>query len=192
MVRKFSYLEIVLLGAGLAADASCVCASNGLVYKPKLLNTFKMAIVYAVFQCVMPIIGFFMGSLLPKVIYDYNHIIAFVLLCYIGVKMIIDAYKDRKKKGEVCLEKQENVFTNKILILQGIATSIDALSVGFAFKGMNITQVINASIIIAGITFIMCFTFVQIGSYIGDKLNSKVELIGGVVLIALGIKMLIF
>ncbi len=185
------YLEIILLGAGLATDASCVCTSNGLVYKPRLYNTLKMALVYALFQFAMPIIGFFGAWLLPKAIYQYNHIIAFVLLSYIGIKMVIESYKESHIKREVCPIKREGALTNKVILSQAIATSIDALSVGFAFSGMSTYEVIIASLIIAVVTFLMCFSFVKIGIFVGDKINAKAELIGGGVLILLGINMLI-
>ena len=186
-----SYLEIIILGIGLATDASCVCASNGLVYRPKLYNTVKMAITYGFFQFVMPVLGFLGASLLPKAIYQFNHIIAFILLCYIGIKMIMDAYKDIDGEKERCPKLREGSFTNKILISQAVATSIDALSIGFAFSGMTTLQVVNASAIIALVTFIMCFSFVKIGFFLGDKINAKAEIIGGIVLIVLGIKMLL-
>lgn len=184
-------LEIVFLGIGLATDASCICTSNGLVYKPRLYNTLKMAFVYALFQFIMPVIGFLGASLLPKAIDRYNHRIAFVLLGYIGVKMIWDAYKDSYEEHEVCPSLRESNITNRILMLQGVATSIDALSVGFAFSGMLFIEVINASMMIAMVTFIMCFSFVKVGIFIGDKINTKAEFVGGSVLILLGFKLLI-
>lgn len=185
------YIEIVFLGIGLATDASCICTSNGLVYKPKLYNTLKMALVYAVFQFAMPVIGFLGASLLPQAVYQYNHIIAFALLCYIGGKMIFESYKESHEEHEVCPSERESNLTNKLIFSQGIATSIDALSVGFAFSGMNTLSVLNASLIIAVVTFIMCFIFIKVGVCIGDRINAKAELIGGMVLILLGINMLI-
>ena len=189
--RILSYVEIMLLGAGLATDASCVCTSNGLVYRPKLYTILKMSIICALFQFIMPVIGYLGASLLPPSIYQYNPVIACILLCYIGVKMIMESYRDSRKVHEVYKEQRENTFTNKILFSQGIATSIDALSVGFAFHAMTMMQVVNASIIIATVTFVMCFIFAKIGGYIGNKINSKAELLGGSVLILLGVKMLI-
>lgn len=179
-----NYLEILILGVGLATDASCVCTSNGLVYKPNAKNTFKMSIIYALFQFIMPVIGFLGASMLPRMIYQYNHIIAFLLLVFMGAKMFLESFKHEQRKIN------ENSFTNKLLISQAIATSIDALSVGFAFSGMKIIDVIIASILIAIVTFIMCVISVRIGVYVGDKVNSKAEKIGGIVLIGLGINML--
>ncbi len=185
-----NFLEITLLGAGLATDASCVSTTNGLTYNPKLKETIKIALTFGLFQFAMPILGFLGASLLPKFIYQYNHIIAFLLLAFIGGKMIIEVIK-----GEGCTACQSkgnplNPFTNQLLFAQGVATSIDALSVGFAFSGMDVVQVINASALIAVVTFIMCFAFVKVGVCIGDKLNTKAELVGGIVLVSLGIKML--
>ena len=108
--------------------------------------------------------------------------------------MIIDAYKDSHDNDddrEVCPVQRESGFTNKTSISQGVATSTDALSVGFAFNGMTFLQVANASVIIAIVTFIMGFCFAKVGIFIGDIINAKAELIGGVALIALGIKMLL-
>ena len=109
-------------------------------------------------------------------------------------KMIIDAYKDSHDNDdnrEICPVQRESGFTNKILISQGVASSIDALSVGFAFSGMTFLQVANASVSIAIVTFIMGFCFAKVLIFIGDKINAKAELIGGVALIASGIKMLL-
>lgn len=182
------YFEILLLGAGLATDASCVSASNGLIYRPKLHMALKMAIAYAVFQFVMPVLGFLGASLLPTVIYQHNNIIACVLLLYIGGKMTFEIFK--KDDSEQDSGNASGGFTNKLLLSQGIATSIDALSVGFAFTGMMFMQVLDAALIIAVITFIMCLSCVKVGILIGDRLNDKAELIGGIVLMLLGVRML--
>ncbi len=180
-------LEIIMLGVGLATDASCVCASNGLAFKPKNTLAIKMAFTYAVFQFLMPVIGFGGASLLPAAIYQHNRLIAFVLLTFIGGKMIVDGLRDSKQDDDEDEQSTACKFTNKILITQGVATSIDALSVGFAFTGMTWSQVLSASLIIALVTFIMCLVFVKIGTYIGNKINAKAELLGGAVLVFLGI-----
>ncbi len=189
------YVEIIFLGVGLAVDASCVCTSNGLVYQPKINNTLKMAAAFAVFQFIMPLIGFFGTSLLPQTIYQYSHVVAAILLFIVGAKMLIDAYKNRDKHSDKHIknnhQERESLFTNKILFTQAIATSIDALSAGFVFYGMDILDVVIASTIIAIVTFTMCFVFVKIGIYIGDKFNTKAEVFGGVVLVFLAIRILI-
>ena len=184
------FLEVILLGVGLATDASCVSTTNGLLYKPKIKIHIKIASIFAIFQFLMPILGFLGASLLPVFIYQYNHIIAFVLLSFTGVKMISEVCKKSNTEDSITLKKEENIFTNKLLYTQGIATSIDALSVGFAFSELAIMHAIGLSTIIAIITFIMCFIFGYIGVYIGNKINTKIELIGGIILILIGINML--
>ena len=182
------FLEVILLGTGLATDASCVSTTNGLLYRPQIKIHVKIARIFAIFQFLMPVVGFLGASLLPQFIYRYNNIIAFILLCFIGVKMISEAYSKSKDDGG--LIKKEDTFTNRLLYTQGIATSIDALSIGFAFSELTFIHVIAVATIIALITFSMCFIFVYVGIYIGNKINTKVEFIGGVILILMGISML--
>ena len=185
-------LVVVFLGAGLATDASCVSASNGLLYTHSLKEMFKMALVFAVFQFIMPLIGYLGTTLLPAFIYDKSNIIACSLLVFIGGKMLWESYKGRKDSAdEVTTRTSNSKIPRKTLILQGIATSIDALSVGFAFINMQLNEVVCSSLVIALVTFLMCMGAIKLGQHLGNKLNANAELIGGIVLIILGIQILI-
>lgn len=196
-------LDIVFVGIGLAVDASCVSACNGLAYKSRLLDTIKIALVFAVFQVVMPLLGYLGVGLFSFKLLDYNHFMALILLSLLGVKMIYESLKEDDDLQKNMLQGRSvtqqgviepNVECGKklsinILIAQGITTSIDALSVGITFNNFDAKFVLYAVAIIGIITFIMCAISVRIGREIGTKLNTKAELIGGLVLILIGIKL---
>ncbi len=178
---------VILLGVGLAVDASCVCATNGLVYRPSHIKSLVIALPFAIFQGIMPIIGYFCVGFLPYNILRHNHIIAFVLLFLVGAKMLFEGVSSTKDE-----KKHENTayLSIKTMLIQGISTSIDALSVGVTLGGMGGEFLFYSVVLISFITFVMCFTAVRIGEKIGTRLNNKAEVIGGVVLIIIGIRML--
>ncbi|OON91614.1 MAG: hypothetical protein ATN34_04080 [Epulopiscium sp. Nele67-Bin002] len=175
-------LEICAIGIGLAVDASCVCTTNGFIYKPNIKTTIAIVLPFCILQGIMPLIGYF--GVKPISIFSYNHIIALVLLCGIGFKMLVDGFTHRDDD-----KINHSTLTFNILIVQAISTSIDALSVGVTLSGQSYLFMFTAVTIIAIITFVMCFIAVQIGIKIGTKLNSKAEIFGGIVLILLGIKL---
>ncbi|MFI3176063.1 MAG: manganese efflux pump [Eubacteriales bacterium] len=185
-----TYLDICLIGVGLAVDASCVCTSNGLLYKPSKRESLKLALVFAIFQGVMPCIGYAAVGFLPSCLFAYNHFLALILLSILGVKMIYESFHD--KNNEVLLSDDKLISAKQLgglaLLIQGISTSIDALSIGLTMSSYSLEFVLIAISLIAGITFCMCFVAVRIGIRIGVILNTKAELIGGLVLILLGIK----
>ena len=130
-----SYIEVLLIGIGLSMDAFAVCATNGIVYK----NANKkwglmMALCFGLFQAAMPTIGYFLGSAFAQYIKAFDHIIALILLGFIGGKMIFDAIK-RDEESERGL-----MLTIPILLLQGVATSIDALAVGISFAALEMVK----------------------------------------------------
>ncbi len=184
--------EVALLGVGLAVDASCVCTTNGLVYRPNMLKSFEIALPFALFQGVMPLIGYFGIGLLPDVLFRFNHIIAFILLLFVGAKMFLDGIRTTQF-DELCHEdtKKTKTLTFKIMLVQGISTSIDALSVGVTLGNESFDFVLVSVIIVALITFFMCFGAVRLGERIGTRLNNKAEIIGGIVLAAIGVRLLI-
>ncbi len=181
-------IEVVLLGIGLAIDASCVCTVSGLLYRPRLLKSVKIVLPFAIFQGIMPLIGYFGIGLLPDSVFRYNHIIAFVLLFAIGTKMIIDSVKGRGCEDSL---KNKLELTHKIVVLQALSTSIDALSIGVTLGRHSMFFMLKSSVIIAVITFIICFIAVVVGKNIGTKLNSKAEVFGGIVLALVGLRLLI-
>ncbi len=184
--------EVALLGVGLAVDASCVCTTNGLVYRPNIFKSLEIALPFAVFQGVMPLIGYFGIGLLPHELFQYNHVIAFLLLLFVGSKMLLDAIRTNQF-DELCPKgtTSKKNLTFKIMMVQGFSTSIDALSVGVTLGNEGLDFVLVSVLIVATITFAMCFGAVRLGEKIGTRLNNKAEIIGGAVLIAVGVRLLV-
>lgn len=177
-------IEILLIGIGLSMDASAVSMTNGMCYKQiKLKHTLFIGLAFGVFQGVMPLIGYYAGSVFSKQVSAFDHWIALILLSIIGGKMIYDAFHE----DELAPVKP---FTFKLLILQAIATSIDAFAVGISFAAMKANIFISVSLI-ALTTFVLSIISVWIGKKIGDKLNSKAEIFGGAILIFIGLKIFI-
>ncbi len=200
-------LAVALLGVGLAVDASCVCTTNGLVYRPNMLKSAEIALPFAVFQGVMPLIGYFGIGLLPDELFRFNHVIAFILLLFVGAKMFIDGIRttqfdelcpkgnpreDASPGGKSSLEHAKaKKLTFKVIMIQGVSTSIDALSVGVTLGNESLNFVLISVFIVATITFFMCFGAVRLGERIGIKLNNKAEIIGGIVLVLIGVRLLV-
>ena len=177
--------EILLIAVGLSMDAFAVSITLGLsVKKPKIIEYFIPGIYFGFFQALMPFIGYFAGSLFAGRIIDFEHWIAFLLLCLIGGKMIKDSFS--KEESEV----SSNSFQFIKMLLLAIATSIDALAVGITFSFFQVN--IFLSIIIIGLTtFFISIAGVKIGNLFGMRFKSKAEFLGGAVLILLGFKILI-
>ncbi len=179
-----SIIEIILIGIGLSMDAVCVSMSDGMYYKVKLKHALCIGLAFGVFQGVMPLIGYYAGSLFSKQISAYDHWIALILLSIIGGKMIFDAIKGFE--NGMCIIK----LTFKILLIQSIATSIDALAVGVSFAAMNVNIYLSAGVI-ALTTFILSVIAVYVGKKIGTKLNQKAGIFGGTILVLIGMKIFI-
>ncbi len=176
-------MELFLIAVGLSMDAFAVSICKGLsLGKIKVKHMCIAGIWFGGFQALMPLIGYFLGSFFADMITAYSHWIAFVLLVFLGAKMIKEAF------GE-----EENVDASmdvKDMFLLAVATSIDALAVGvsFAFLQVNIVPAVS---FIGVITFICSAVGVKIGSIFGAKYKSRAEICGGVVLILIGIKILL-
>lgn len=188
-------LNSLLLGVGLAMDAFSVSIANGIVEsnmrKGRML---KVAGVYAVFQLMMPLIGWLLVTTVAHIFVSFSVFIpwiALILLLFIGGKMVIEGIKDRKK-GEKKEEKSEtSKLTFGALILQGIATSIDALSVGFTIAEYSFIQAFASSLIIGVVTLVICLIGLIFGKKIGNKFSSIATIIGGVILILIGIEVFV-
>ena len=180
---------LLLIALGLSMDAFAVSVSNSLYYKN---FTKKQAILssltFGIFQGVMPTLGFFAGTLFLDIISNIDHWLALILLGYIGLNMIFDAIKEMKD-GEL-VPKSTNTYDFKTLMLQGLATSIDALAVGISFAALNINITVAASFICA-ITFICCLIGVLIGKKFGHLLQEKAKIFGGVILVLIGLKIFV-
>lgn len=178
-------LNSILLGIGLAMDAFSVSMANGLnennLSKRK---TFLIAGTFAFFQALMPMIGWVCVHTVVKLFSSFEKAIPYIallLLGFLGVKMIIDAVKKTE-------EEESKTLGMGGLLLQGVATSIDALSVGFTIAEYGVLKALTSSLIIALITFILCVIGVFIGKKFGYKLKNKASILGGIILIGIGIE----
>lgn len=177
-------VEITILGIGLAMDAFAVAICKGLsMKKMNWKNAIIIALYFGIFQAVMPIIGYFLGTTFEDFVTKFDHWIAFVLLLAIGGNMIKEAFNKN------CENKNDKVDFKTMVIL-ALATSIDALAVGITFAFFEV-NVLLAITIIGLITFLVSIVGVKIGNRFGDKYQSKAEFLGGVILILLGIKILL-
>ena len=180
-----SYSEIILIAVGLSMDAFAVSVCLGLsVKKPSLKHFFLAGIYFGTFQAIMPLIGYFTGSLFAEKIQSFDHWAAFALLGIIGAKMIKEGFE----KEEECCCKNKFLFSNMLLL--AVATSIDAMAVGITFAFFTI-NIFAAVAIIGFTTFGISMLGVKIGNIFGTKFKSKAEFFGGIVLVALGIKILV-
>ena len=179
----------ILLGVGLAMDAFSVSIANGL-NEPKMKagKTFLIAGVFAFFQAAMPLTGWICVHTVIryfKIFEKFIPWIALILLVFIGLKMIVEAVKNRGK------EEAAGVLTLRILIVQGIATSIDALSAGFTIAEYGILSALLCAGIISVVTFIICIVGLLIGKKVGDKLSTKAQIFGGIILIGIGLEIFV-
>lgn len=189
-------LQIVLIGLSLAMDAFAVSITDGMCYNK--LNKGKavtIPLTFGIFQAGMPLAGYFLMSLFEKYVDAYDHYIAFFLLLIIGGKMVLDGIKDARSPVEEI--KPKNFFYPTVL-LQGIATSIDALAVGLTINTMMgdlyFAWVFLLVSIIGVVTFALSLVGVIIGVKLGKLFKNKTfiaEIIGGFVLIGIGIKVLV-
>ena len=186
----FSFvLQSVLLGVGLAMDAFSVSLANGLrepeMSVPRMAG---IAGVYAGFQFIMPVIGWFFVHTAAEhfaAVQRYIPWIGFALLCWIGGKMVWEGLRRQP-------EETPPAVSLKTLMVQGVATSIDALSVGFTIAEYDTAAALTASLIIAAVTFGLCVGGLRIGRVFGTRLSSGASVLGGCILLAIGFKILLF
>jgi putative Mn2+ efflux pump MntP len=175
-------ISILLLSVGMAMDTTSVSITLGLTLKCNIKYALIIAIFFGGFQGLMPILGWFSGIYLQGFVSTFAPWIAFLLLFLIGIKMIYESFSNEE---DVCA-----IFSLKELIILSIATSIDAFAIGVTFAILN-TPIITPIIIIALVTFILSFIGVYIGKNIGHLFENKIEIIGGLVLIGIGLKILL-
>lgn len=184
----------VSLGIGLAMDAFSVSLANGLNEpKMKIKKIFAIAGIFALFQAIMPLIGWVAVAGFAEIFDKFKPFIpwiAFILLCFIGAKMIFDTTRPSKEENEIVKS-----ITIGALLVQAVATSIDALTAGIDFaNNFSLVQypyVFLSAGIIALLTFAICFSGVKLGQTFGTKLADKAGYLGGGVLIFLGLKILV-
>lgn len=175
-------VSIILLAIGLAMDAFSVSVTRGLTLKCNIKYALIIALSFGVFQAFMPVLGWFSGIQLQYVVSTFAPWIAFLLLLGIGFKMI---YESLFTDEDVC-----KVFSFRELLILSVATSIDAFAVGVTFAFLN-TEILIPILIIGLVTFILSFIGIYIGKNIGHLFENKMEIIGGVILIIIGFKILL-
>ena len=176
-----SISEIILIGVALSMDAFAVSLSSGMMYSGLTRKQkISMPLAFGLFQGIMPIIGYFLGSLFSDFITKWDGPIALVILGFIGINMI--------KYGLTADEaKEPKRLTIQTLLLQAVATSIDAFAVGVTFAAGG-ADIFTAAPIVAVTTFTLSLIAVIIGEKVGEKLGDRAEIIGGIILIIIGIK----
>lgn len=176
---------VTLIAVGLSMDCLAVSISSGFVIKKLRLNhAILIAFFFGLFQSLMPLAGWFMGLSVIHLISAIDHWVAFGLLAFIGGKMIFEAFELDEEK------KWMNPMKLSVLLLLSVATSIDALAVGFSFAVLKI-HIIVPIIIIGTVAFLFSFAGVYIGDKFGHFFERKIEFAGGVILIGIGLKILI-
>lgn len=176
--------EILLVGIGLAMDAFAVSICKGLsMKKMNWKNAVIIALYFGIFQALMPLIGYFLGMTFESIVTTFDHWVAFALLTLIGGGMIKESFDDED-------DKKNDKVDFKTMVVLAIATSIDALAIGITFAFFDVNIVLAVSII-GIITFIISILGVKIGNRFGDKYQNKAELMGGIILVLLGFKILL-
>ena len=183
------FVEIFLIGIGLSMDAFAVSVCKGLgMHRVNYAHALVIALFFGVFQGLMPVIGWLVGSAFAVYVTAVDHWIAFALLALVGGKMLWDAFHDEDA------EEDDETSTQKLdlreLFMLAIATSIDALAVGISFAFLQV-DIIPAVSFIGTVTFFLSVVGVKIGNVFGAKYKSGAELVGGLILVAMGVKILL-
>ncbi|WP_372641632.1 manganese efflux pump MntP family protein [Ancylomarina sp.] len=177
-------VSIILIAIGLSMDSFAVSVTNGLTIKDlNVKRVLTISFSLAIFQAIMPLVGWFAGIGIENYIKEFDHWIAFLLLSFIGVKMIYEGLK----KNDIVKDSELKIIT---LIGQSFATSIDAFAVGISFSLLNVS-IITPVLIIGLITFGFSLVGLRLGKYFGKRIGKSVEIFGGIVLLGIGFKILI-
>ncbi len=178
-------LTIFIIALGLAMDAFAVSITSGIAIKRlRIRYALRIALFFGAFQAIMPVIGWFAGLGMRDLISAIDHWIAFTLLLIVGCKMIYESTvmdEEKDKKDPL------NLY---VLIILSVATSIDALAVGLSLSFINVA-IIAPAVIIGVITFLLFFLGVYVGDRFGHFFESRIEILGGMILIGIGIRILI-
>lgn len=178
-------IQLFVIAVSLALDAFSVSVAGGIkAQKATFYDTLKIASFLGVFQGGMPLIGWLIGQGFSSAVAEYGNIVAFVLLSLIGLKMIQESFKDPADKESV------NLLSTKTLLLLSVVTSIDALIVGVTLAYIDLPLLVSASVI-GAVTFLLCAAGFMFGRHLGRFFEGKVEIIGGIALIAIGVKLLL-
>ena len=181
-------VEFLLLGVGLAMDAFAVSICKGLAMrKVNKKQAVIIALFFGGFQAIMPVIGWLLCKGFQTYIEAFDHWIAFALLAFIGVKMIIETL--REKEDDVVIEEMDPPLDMKEMLMLAIATSIDALAVGISLAALD-RPIVESATIIGVVTFVISIIGVYIGNFFGNRYKKRAELTGGIILVLIGVKTL--
>ena len=182
-------IELFLLGVGLSMDAFAVSVCKGLgMRKLNKKQALIIGLYFGVFQALMPFVGWLLGSQFQKYITSIDHWIAFILLGFIGGKMMIEAVREWNE--EEVVDVMDAPIDHKNMLVLAVATSIDALTVGITFAFLG-TPIVEAITIIGITTMVISIAGVVVGNFFGSRYKSKAEFIGGLILVLLGLKILL-
>jgi putative Mn2+ efflux pump MntP len=177
------FITIIIIAVGLAMDAFAVSIVSGSAYRRlKVSHALRMAVFFGCFQAIMPVLGSLAGVTVRTYIAEYDHWVAFFLLSAVGSKMIYESFQI---KADQILDPSSVV----ILLFLSVATSIDALAVGVSLPFLRVSLV-EAVVVIGLVTFLLSYLGVHIGRKVGHFFENKIEAIGGLILIGLGLKIL--
>lgn len=181
---RMHWTEIMLLAAGLAADACAVSMTNGMCRQAGRGWELADGLCFGCMQGVMPLLGYLLGSMFAGMICAFDHYIALVLLGFIGAKQIFEALNPDA-------EGEPPHLTLPLLLLQGFATSIDALAVGVGFAAFPHFPLLGAAVLIAAVTALLSIAGMRIGRRFGTWFAGRAQVIGGLLLIGIGVKIFI-
>jgi putative Mn2+ efflux pump MntP len=179
-------ITVLVLAIGLSMDSFAVSISCGLAeQKVSFTHAVKIALAFACFQGILPIIGWFLGTGVKSYVEGVDHWIAFALLAYLGGKMIYEGATMPADK------KESDIYSFRHIMTLSLATSIDALVVGFSYALAETEKIFGGALIIGAVTFFFSMLGIRIGKDVGGKFGPKVEFLGGIILFLLGLKILI-
>jgi putative Mn2+ efflux pump MntP len=177
-------IPTILVAVALAMDSFSVAIANGLASKKiKTVNAIKIAAFFGLFQAIMPVVGWYAGEHILELISQFDHWVAFILLAVIGSRMI---YESINKESDSIISS----LSIKVLLILSVATSIDALAVGLSISVINIS-IITLATVTGIVTFSLSFCGVYLGCRFGRILQNKVEALGGIILIIIGLRILL-
>lgn len=180
------FLSIFLIALGLAADCFTVALSGSIAMRAlSFLQVFRTALAFGIFQGLMPVLGWLAGQTVVELIADYDHWLAFILLAFVGGRMVWESFRSQGKYN-----KNTDITRGWLLITLSVATSIDALAVGLTFAFMKINIAV-ASSTIGVVAFVATVIALLLGRRVGSLIGKRVEVIGGMVLIGIGLKILL-
>lgn len=180
------FLTVFILAVGLSMDSFAVSVGCGLAeQKISFQHAAKISFSLAFFQGLLPVLGWYMGTEIRDYVESVDHWIAVILLLFLGSKMILESFK------KVDQDNVSDIYSWKHIITLSIATSIDALVVGFSYALASTSNIFSGALVIGAVTFFFAMLGIRIGKDVGDTFGPKVELIGGIILIAIGIRIFI-